>query len=239
MLIQASRMRVRQLQGRYLWIRVVLHGDGRDGPEIVAIRAWANRFSYVDRYLPRVYRESLFGDAATAPGVVVGRIESSHVAALDAAGRGVITKAGGSRMRRSPLLVSILAALGGCDGAVKDTACISVPAEQMTCPASDKVDRSKLFLPNKCGDFEFTEVNGPPKRESLQAQAGTVEACCYPVEVIDHTDGNCVIGRPYFEDGVELSAPLRGGAAFVQHQAEPDQAARASAWRSAAGGLPM
>ena len=85
-LIQASRMRVRQLQGRYLWLRVVLHGDGRAGPEIVALRAWANRFSYVDRYLPRVYRESLFGAAATAPGVALGRIEIGHAAALDAGG---------------------------------------------------------------------------------------------------------------------------------------------------------
>jgi phage tail-like protein len=85
-LIQASRMRVRQLQGRYLWLRVVLHGDGRAGPEIVALRAWASRFSYVDRYLPRVYRESLFGAAASAPGIVLGRIESTHAAALDAGG---------------------------------------------------------------------------------------------------------------------------------------------------------
>ena len=85
-LIQASRRRVRLLRGRYLWVRIVLHGDGRAGPEIAAIRAWADRFCYVDRYLPRVYRESLFGAAATAPGIVVGRIENTHAAALDAGG---------------------------------------------------------------------------------------------------------------------------------------------------------
>lgn len=85
-LVQASRRRVRALQGRYLWLRVVLSGDGRASPEIVALRAWASRFSYVDRYLPRVYRESLFGDAALAPGVGAGRIEIAHAAALDAGG---------------------------------------------------------------------------------------------------------------------------------------------------------
>ncbi|MDM0018107.1 phage tail protein [Variovorax saccharolyticus] len=85
-LVQASRRRVRALQGRYLWLRVVLTGDGRASPEIVALRAWASRFSYVDRYLPRVYRESLFGDAALAPGVGAGRIEIAHAAALDAGG---------------------------------------------------------------------------------------------------------------------------------------------------------
>lgn len=85
-LVQASRRRVRTLQGRYLWLRVVLSGDGRASPEIVALRAWASRFSYVDRYLPRVYRESVFGDAALAPGVDAGRIEIAHAAALDAGG---------------------------------------------------------------------------------------------------------------------------------------------------------
>ncbi|MDM0011744.1 phage tail protein [Variovorax sp. J22P168] len=85
-LVQASRRRVRNLQGRYLWLRVVLTGDGRASPEIVALRAWASRFSYVERYLPRVYRESLFGDAALAPGIGAGRIEIAHAAALDAGG---------------------------------------------------------------------------------------------------------------------------------------------------------
>ncbi len=135
-------------------------------------------------------------------------------------------------MRQSSLLVSILAALGGCDGSVKDKACIVVPAEQMTCPAADKVDRSKLFLPDKCGDFEYTEVNGPAKRESIDSQGGPLDACCYSVEVIDHTNGNCVIGRPYFDAGVELCAPLRCGALL----AAPENASRATAWARAGAG---
>ncbi len=85
-LIQNSRQRVSHLAGRYLWLRLALHGDGRVGPEIAALRAWGSRFSYADHYLPRLYRESLFGAAAAAPGIEVARIEAAHIAALDAGG---------------------------------------------------------------------------------------------------------------------------------------------------------
>ena len=85
-LVQNSRQRVRTLVGRYLWLRVVLHGDGRATPEIAALRAWGGRFSYAEHYLPRLYRESRFGDAAREPGESLARIESSHLPALDAGG---------------------------------------------------------------------------------------------------------------------------------------------------------
>ncbi len=85
-LIQNSRERVRSLVGRYLWVRVKLFGDGRVTPEVAALRAWGNRFSYADRYLPRLYRESLFGDAARAPGVALSQIDASFAADLDAGG---------------------------------------------------------------------------------------------------------------------------------------------------------
>jgi phage tail-like protein len=85
-LVQNSRQRVRSLVGRYLWLRLVLHGDGRVGPEIAALRAWGSRFSYADQYLPRLYRESLFGDEASAPGERLGGIERSLAPLLDAGG---------------------------------------------------------------------------------------------------------------------------------------------------------
>lgn len=85
-LVQDSRQRVRQLVGRYLWVRVVLHGDGRASPELAALRAWGSRFSYAEQYLPRLYREQLYGDAAAAPGRRLGQIAATFAAELDVAG---------------------------------------------------------------------------------------------------------------------------------------------------------
>jgi phage tail-like protein len=85
-LIQNSRQRVRALTGRYLWVCVVLYGDGRVSPQIAALRAYGSRFSYVDQYLPRLYREHLFGDPAQAPGELLDTMELHQTAALDAGG---------------------------------------------------------------------------------------------------------------------------------------------------------
>lgn len=85
-LIQNPRRQVRSLTGRYLWVHVELFGDRRVGPRIAALRAYASRFSYRDQYLPRLYRENVFGTPAEAPGARIGAIEPGFSAALDAAG---------------------------------------------------------------------------------------------------------------------------------------------------------
>jgi phage tail-like protein len=85
-LIQNARARVRRLVGRYLWVRVDLHGDGRNGPDLAALRAYASRFDYADHYLARVYREVVYGPAADSPGELVHRLDSGHVVSLDTGG---------------------------------------------------------------------------------------------------------------------------------------------------------
>jgi phage tail-like protein len=63
-LIQRAGLRVRALQGRYLWVHVQLVGDGYSTPELFALRAHGPRFSYAENYLPELYREQLFGHEA-------------------------------------------------------------------------------------------------------------------------------------------------------------------------------
>ena len=44
-------------RGRYLQVRLVLRGNGSGTPRVRALRAWFPRFSYLEQYLPAVYRE--------------------------------------------------------------------------------------------------------------------------------------------------------------------------------------
>ncbi|MFM2410171.1 MAG: hypothetical protein RL481_999 [Pseudomonadota bacterium] len=67
-LLQHSDSMVRRITGRFGWIHVQLHGDGRETPELAAIRIYANRLSYRDAYLPDFYSETLSGNDAATPG---------------------------------------------------------------------------------------------------------------------------------------------------------------------------
>lgn len=63
-LLQRANCPVRTFRGRYLFLRIELRGNLRATPCIHAVRAHGPRFSYQDKYLPALYRETLFGPEA-------------------------------------------------------------------------------------------------------------------------------------------------------------------------------
>ena len=68
-------------RGRYLMVKLELLGDGRSTPAIRALRAWYPRFSYLERYLPRVYRQD--PDSASFLDRYLANVEGFYTAIED------------------------------------------------------------------------------------------------------------------------------------------------------------
>ena len=75
---------IQQARGRFFQARLHLRGDGRSTPRLRALRAYYPRFSYLDRYLPAVYRE----DAGSASFVdrFLANVEGFYTAIEDKIG---------------------------------------------------------------------------------------------------------------------------------------------------------
>jgi phage tail-like protein len=48
---------LQRARGRYLQLKLIISGNGRATPRIRALRAWLPRFSYLQQYLPALYRD--------------------------------------------------------------------------------------------------------------------------------------------------------------------------------------
>lgn len=120
----------------------------------------------------------------------------------------------------SPLLLSILAALGGCSAhddpplddpppvaTYEGEGCVLVEEATTDCVSGAEVNPEELFAPWTC-DVDVLTVNGDGTLTTVSYQTGeTYPACCYPVSGIDNAPG-CIVGRPYFERGAAVMAPV-------------------------------
>jgi phage tail-like protein len=90
-LVQRAGRRVSALAGRYLWVRLELAGNGRQSPEVAALRLYGPRFSYLENYLPRIYREQLLPPEADDPAAGAGASRADFLERFLSNFEGVLT----------------------------------------------------------------------------------------------------------------------------------------------------
>lgn len=117
---------------------------------------------------------------------------------------------------KSPLLLAILAALSGCEGEQEGTACMALLETETMCPLPDYFEQGRLSVEvtevmSGCGGDEIVDITGEGKRADLTSSP--YPRCCYPVKFIHHERSSCAVdGRPYYDAGLAVLAPLRSTA---------------------------
>lgn len=107
---------------------------------------------------------------------------------------------------RSPLLLTILTALGCPGGAdsvdgIEGRMCLDVADDATSCPAAADVDPADLSDESYC-DYAATEVTGEGTLGEWGGGMPGDKNCCYPVLYYDEDpNSECAIGRPYMEAG--------------------------------------
>ncbi len=140
-------------------------------------------------------------------------------------------------MQNKNLLGLILAAtaLPGCGEKLTGTACVDVADDTTECPAAADVDPADLFVPMDCDGLEVLGISGAGTFSDVadgQIYDSGMQnlGCCYTADLLDPTPNrDCIIGRPWKEDGAPRLAPLVGPDALLA-------AARSRAWAQAGAG---
>ncbi|MFK7929603.1 MAG: ferritin-like domain-containing protein [Myxococcota bacterium] len=145
---------------------------------------------------------------------------------------------------RSTLLFTILAGLSaaGCGTKgkwVSTDLCIDVDPEATTCPATADVEPESLFSLEWCDiDIKSVDGSGSVQEDPFSGNPENPELlCCYPATARD-ADQGCIVGRPFFADGVAQMAAPRPGSGWTppRDPTIPHNSAMAEAWLNAALG---
>ena len=120
-------------------------------------------------------------------------------------------------MKKRSLLPLILLTMAACNKGekgewVETSACMTVAEDATSCPSSDEVQSSELWVSGWCADeIKSVEGQGTLLLADDEADTGFNDSnkCCYPV-VARNTEPDCAIGRPFQEQGQAKVAAFQG-----------------------------
>lgn len=130
---------------------------------------------------------------------------------------------------RHPLLSLILLSLPACATREEGEACMPVAEGQESCPDPAEVDLDELSSPSDCDDDVVRMLSEEaPEIDDAVFQDGS-PGCCYEVILADRTpNSECVVGRPFVQDGVVVGASLPALSGAARAWAEVGRAEHAA-----------